>query len=202
MDEAQDTLDYYLSGYHTFSTSAGDAHTALGSGYAQSDAIWWLASHGCEGCMELVNTTPAKSTLWIDAQDAGTINHNCDSNAGRDECLSEHTFAQMHDIKLMVYMGCNTGGADPWGRTLPAYSTGVLGVDSAVGFSDIIEFSATTSDTWAHYFSLYLVFGYSVSSATSAAAQAVHNATGGYHGYNSYVTSHGGTFVEPAGYGS
>ena len=203
MDEARNTFDDYTSGYTTHSNTTASARIALNGSYAETDAIWWLASHGCEGCMWLQSSS-GESDIWRDYHNAGEAvpPRTCNSMSGRDVCLTEKTFSQMHDIRLMVFMGCNTGGVDHWGRTFPAYVTGVLGVDSAVGFSDLIAFSATTSNKWSHYFSAYNLLGSNVSDSAYAAAQAVLNASGGYNGYNSYVTSGGGTHITPASYGS
>jgi hypothetical protein len=161
MNAAQAGFDLGYSGYKTWNSSPVDADAALA--LAESDAIWWFATHGFPGGLWLYKT--AQSDIWMDSETANESGFNCNSHAGRDNCLSQHSWAQMHDIRLMVFQGCNTGLPNLVGDRLHTYVTSVLGVDSALGFSHEIGFSAVTSDTWAQYFASWLAADSSVSNA-------------------------------------
>ena len=193
MNVARNTFDA-ASGYHSFSTNPGSATAALGASYGASDAIWFLASHAAGGDMWMYNATNGPSDLYLN----GSVG-SC--TAGLNDCLSAHTFGQLHDIRLIVFMGCDSADS-AGGSRFQLYATNTLGVDSAVGFTEHIDFSATASDKWAYYFPHYLITGSNVNNAAVAAEQAVLNVNGSYGGYNSYYVSGSTVYVEPAGYGS
>lgn len=189
--------DNILNGYHSFSTNPASAHVSMTSSYAESDAIWWMAGHGMAG--DITTYSTANGGSWLHVNSSGG---SCNGHSGNDECLSEHTSAQMHDIRLMVFQGCQTGLANGSGWSLPEYARQQLGVDASVGFRYDIGFSSNTSDTWAHYFIQYGILGWDVIDAAAAAAEAVKSVQGSYSGYNSPIVYGGGTVIYPAAYGS
>ena len=186
-----------LHGYHSYSTNPSSAKAALGTLYAQSDAIWWMAGHAGPGLITTYHPTNGGSWLYIDGNST-----KCDGSSGRNQCLSEHTWSQMHDIRLMLFFGCESGDTDGTGYSLPRYAKQVLGVDASLGFSNLIYFAPTMSDTFAHYFTSYGILDYTVTDAAWGAAEAVRNASGAYNGFNSLVIYGGSTLIYPAEYGT
>jgi hypothetical protein len=153
-----------------------------------------MAGHGAAGLITTYNATNGGSWLYL--------NSTLGSCTGNNACLSSYFFGQLHGIRLMVFHGCDTGSTIASGNSLPKQVKQSLGVDSAIGFDDLIGFSGDTSDVWASYFTEYGISGMSVSHAAWGATNAVLYAYGSYSGYDSLVIYGGSTFIYPAQYGS
>lgn len=157
-------------GYHSFCTNPVDADVAMGSSYAQSDAIWFMAGHGNIGIITTYNTT--HSTTYV-AISSSVPQASCSSP---NTCLTNYTLAEMHGIRLMVFEGCDTGATIANGDSLPKRATSNLGVDSAVGFSGTIYFPQ--GERWANIFTSSLTESgerYTVYTSAWDAANSVYN---------------------------
>ncbi len=188
-----------LVGYNAFSTNPYDARTAMGSGYAQNDAIWWMAGHANVGFMTTYNATNGSTVIWTSGSVGGA---NC--AATHSTCLTNYTSTQMHRIRLMVFHGCYSGSAISNGDSLPKRAYTNLGVDSSIGFSQEVGFSNLTSDYWAGQMTYYgMVLNYNVHDAAWSAANDVAVMNGGsFHGYDSIVLYGGSVKIYPPAFGS
>jgi hypothetical protein len=188
--------DGFASEYEAFSTNPVSAHVALGTSYAQSDAIWWMAGHAGAGVIQTYNATTGWSSIYTSKSIGGTC-------AAPNDCLSNYTSTVMHRIRLMVFMGCKSGVLTG-GDSLPLHAL-ALGVDSTVGFSQDLGFIAE-SNHWAQKFATYAMYpaprDNSVAEAAAMATTYLGTTYGQYWGYDSYVIYGGSVHVEPARYGS
>jgi hypothetical protein len=185
------------SDYHSFSTNPANAKTAMGSSYAQSDAIWWMLGHGGVGFITTYNTTNDTTVINVSSQVPGS---DCGHN---NACLTDYTWSQMHDIRLMVFQGCHSGAQLSNGDSLPKRAYNNLGVDSSIGWLDLIYVGVSISDVWAHYFtSDAMILHKIVSDSAWDAAQEVYANNGSYYGYDNYNIYGGNTRIWPAQYGS
>lgn len=177
--------------YHAFSSSPASANNAMSSSYAQSDAIWWMFGHAGPGQMEVYHSG-TDSYLYISGYCASPTT-----------CLTSYSWTQLHKIRLMVFQGCNTGQNMTNGDNLPLHVYSVQGVDSAIGFSAVIDF-APVQDQWgSKVASTSMSMGYTVTNAAWAATNWLGGQLGGdYHGYDSLVIYGGSTHLSPAAYGS
>ena len=143
--------DGFASEYEAFSTNPVSAHVALGTSYAQSDAIWWMAGHAGAGVIQTYNATTGWSSIYTSKSIGGTC-------AAPNDCLSNYTSTVMHRIRLMVFMGCKSGvltGGDGvqalvWEVTLsgptdgpgtkagPVIAQAVVDVDSQSGVATVV----------------------------------------------------------------
>ncbi len=91
-------------GYHDFTDLNVPARTAMGTYYAQSDAIWAFFGHGGPGQILLCDTNGrpcdvgAATHLYADATIGSCLAPN--------QCLSVVT--GLGDIRLMLFAGCET----------------------------------------------------------------------------------------------
>ena len=183
-------------GYAGFSTFPSSIHTTMGVGYAQSDAVWWMAGHGAAGVIQSYNSsTGVESTLAVSTN--APLNSGCGSP---DDCLTDHTFAQMHRIRLMVFQGCDTADPTPNGSRLNAYAYNTLGVDSTVGFTQLIFFGSWP-DQWS-YFMTYYGASNTIANSLSKSASAIFAGAAQYYGYNNYHHYGGGVRLTPEAYGT
>jgi len=185
------------AGYDGFSTNPSSARVSLGTSYAQSDAIWWMAGHGAAGFLTTWSATNTWSYIKVDTT-VGT----CPSPHA---CLTSYTSSQMHRIRLMVFQGCETGDPAPSGDKLGYRAYTNLGVDSAVAFGAIIYFSSK-ADHWSDHF-MWLAtqpapYTYTVVDAADTAAQYLHDLYGSTYGYDSWAVNGGSTKIYPPAYGS
>jgi hypothetical protein len=184
-------------GYTSYSANVSSASASMGSAYAQSDAVWLMLGHGGTGFISTRNSSGVLSHVFVST--AGDPNWSCANSVG-DTCLTSYTSTQMHRIRLMTFVGCHTGKALPNGDSLPMRAYSHLGVDSTVGFVNLIYFPQGT--TWTDWFGSYLYYGYNVHDAAWAAANAVDSAYGGYGGFDSLWMYGTNVKTVPAAYGS
>jgi len=137
-----------------------------------------------------------------------SANSNVGGCGAPGDCLSDYP-TQIHKIKYMLFAGCYTGldhaAGDPNQGNLVRQAVSAEGVDSALGFNDLIYFGAPGSgaEIWGTGDAKYLSQSYTVNNAAFTAAQDVQNANFGWTGgFNTFYSLNGGTKVMPAGYGS
>jgi hypothetical protein len=76
-------------------------------------------------------------------------------------------------------------------------------VDSAIGFTVEVGYSASTGEAWASNFFYQLGYPNTVSQSASLAAQAVRNLNGGNAwGWDHYLIMGGSVTIKPPAYGS
>jgi hypothetical protein len=181
-------------GYTAFSTQPSSARSAMGTGYAQSDAIWWMAGHAAAGRISSYNPSTGV-TSWV------RVNSTSGSCASPNACLTGYTSTQMHRIRLMVFHGCDGGDASG-GQTLQAYAKNTLGVDATIAFTEIVLFSYDY-DYWGERMAYYTTNTIrDVEDAAWAAADFVMMINGDYGGYDSLSIYGGHTYMDPPAYGS
>ncbi len=197
-----------LSGYGTFQTNNTDVFAAMGTSDAQSDAVWVNFGHGPTpgngGYITWCN--PAHGPQCTTALYANSSLGPC---SGADAvCLKTGYATSIHKIKLMVFAGCNTGNngpnlADAQQSNLVKTAFSYNGVDSAIGFTSDVGFSATTSDAWADKFFAKLRAGSTVAVAALSASLTVASLNGGNaNGWDNYFINGGGVTIVPPAYGS
>lgn len=182
-------------GYHGFSTNPSSVPASMGSSYAQSDAIWWMAGHGAAGIIQSYNSTMGWGSLYVSSNAPGFS--SCGSP---NDCLTDYTSTQMHRIRLMVFQGCDTADPTPNGDRLPKRAYNNLGVDSSLGFTETIWFGSWP-DHWADYFMFYSATK-NVTDAAGAAADVIYSGSGGndYGYYSAYIYG-GSVRIDPPAYG-
>ncbi len=196
------TMDYVKSNltpqYDAFSTNPDSAHQAMGQYYAKSDAIWWMAGHAAAGLIQTYNSTNGYTTIYSGPNVPGA---DC---ASPNACLADYAWSDMHDINLMVFMGCHSGSQPPTGARLPKKAHDYLGVDASIGWDETIYFSRDTSDWWVNDFTWNAWHSQlHVLDAAWGATNAVIAHTGQAWGYDSLITyGAGSTKIYPAQYGS
>ena len=188
--------DGFSGGYTSFSSNPSSAAAAMGSSYALNDAIWWMAGHAGPG---YIQTYGSLSQQWSQINTTSSIA----SCASPNTCLSSYTFSQMHHIRLMGFMGCNSGDLIG-GDSLPKRANQSLGVDSSIGWTVELGFVAQ-SNHWAQKMASYAMSDKivrNVSEAAAAATTYLWTTYGQYWGYDHYVLFGGSTYVQPPAYGS
>ena len=186
----------FSPGYNVYSTNASSARVAMGTSYAQNDAIWWMAGHGAAGLIQTYNSTNGTTNVWVSNTSA-----NC---ASPNTCLTLYTSTQMHRIRLAVFMGCDTGDPNGSGDTLQKRMYSNLGADSAIAFTKTIGFSTYTSDYFVTQFAYYtMVQHYNINDGAWSAANDVATLNGGnYNGYDGLTFYGGSVKLYPAAFGS
>jgi hypothetical protein len=192
------------STYHRFLNQNSTATTAMGSAYAQSDAIWADFGHGNAGFIQFCSP-PNGATCSTSLSANSGVGIGCGSP---NDCLSDYP-TQIHHIKYMLFAGCHTAidanSGAPNAGNLVKQAVYTEGVDSALGFRDLIYFGApgTGGEIWGTNDARYLSQSYTVNNAAFTAAQDVQNANFGWGGgYDTFWAIGGGTKVMPAAYGS
>ncbi len=197
----------YLSsmGYHAYSTPNTTVSVAMADG--QSDAVWVDFGHGAAdgatgGWITWCSGSPCTTSVL-------RANSAVGSCSGTSKCLKPTYQTLIHKIKLMVFAGCNTGtngagaSGDAQQSNLVTTAFSYNGVDSAIGFTTEVGFSASTGEAWSSNFFYSLGYPHTVSQSASLAAQAVANLNGGNAwGWNHYFIKGGSVVVKPAAYGS
>jgi hypothetical protein len=182
-------------GYTAFSTNPSSARVAMGTSYAQSDAIWWMAGHASAGNISTYNASTGV-TSYV------RVNNSSGSCASPNACLTNYTPSQLHRIRLMVFQGCNSGDSSG-GQRLQYYAKYTLGVDATIAFTELIYFGSD-QDYWGEQLA-YLTTNstHDVEDAAWAAADFVFMISGSYWGYDS-MSMYGaaGTYMDPPAYGS
>jgi hypothetical protein len=201
-DAARDFVANFSNGYTKFTDLKGTATMAMGTFYAQSDAIWVAFGHGGGGFMAFCNPPEGASCTTVVKS-----NYNCGANDG--VCMSSYGLA-LHRIRLMVFAGCHTarypGGA---GRNLGGQAINVIdgnAVDSALAFDGLIYFGGSfrPDHYWATSFAYRLTVGDTISAAAQIAAQnvAFWNPLGNAQGWDTQVAYNGNKKVMPPAYGN
>jgi hypothetical protein len=200
------------AGYAAFHDANVTAWNAMGTSYAQSDAIWGMFGHAFDyQALTTWDTTHGTTVLRYDSNTGGS-GQRCTSP---DACLhTGYTSAQLHYIRLMIFGGCHT--ACPWGTCTNGHSSAGpnlpqdawnKGVDSAMGWDDFISWPGM--DLWTDSFfrsatTYYSSIGgyYTVFQAGTQAETDVYNYYGSYYGTNRWVVWGGSTKLIPVKYGS
>jgi hypothetical protein len=190
------------AGYYTWNNENTDAVTAMGLLYAQSDAVWADFGHGGPGYITFCNLPLGSNCTSVLRGDSRV--GRC--SGGGDTCLSNYG-TRIHRIKLMVFAGCHTAQNQTNTPNLVDYSVDTNGVDSAIGFRDLVYFGGFThpGETWSQSFFTYLRQGYTVSQAQSMAVNDVKNvflAGGNASGWDSAYIRNSGIKIMPVAYGS
>lgn len=182
-------------GYTAWNTVGSTAAGAMASGYAPDDAIWAMFGHGDPGYVTTYNSGTQTTTLYASSALPGAI---C---SYPHACLSQFTWSQLHQIRLMAFVGCHTAQS-AGGANLPSYAYNTLGVDSTIGFNDTVY--VPQMQDWSDTFFNQLGYngGQTVGYAANFAATWVYSIYGGYYGFNSYVVYGSGVKVDPPAYGS
>ena len=81
--------------------------------------------------------------------------------------------------------------------------TATLASNSAIGFTVLVYFSASTGEAWASNFFYQLGYPNTVSQSAALAAQAVANLnSGNAYGWDHYYIKGGSVVIKPPAYGS
>lgn len=183
------------AGYHSFDNNLVSASNAMGGGYADSDAIWAHFGHGRAGAALFWDGANYSELL---ADSAMTV---LNAAWGKQYLSGVNGIT---DLRLMVFGECHTANN---GNTTGIYHGNLLdsavarGVDSAIGFADLIYWPPM--DYWSQSFFLTLKNGHTVDeSAVNAASYVLYALGAGYFGTDSWRSRHGTTVIMPAGYGS
>jgi hypothetical protein len=183
-------------GYSGFSTTPSSIPASMGVAYAQSDAIWWMAGHGAAGVIQSYNSsTGVWGSLYV-SSNAPTYS-SCSSP---NDCLTDYTSTLMHRIRLMVFQGCETADPTPNGSRLDARAYTNLGVDSSIGFTELIYFNSW-SDQWS-YFMTYYGANHNIADSLSMSASAIFAGAAQTYGYGNYHYYGGSVHLTPEAYGS
>jgi hypothetical protein len=178
--------------YHAFNDSDVTALQMMGVNFAQSDALWAIFGHGGPGG---ISTYPGSGTAWTwlfgYAGDG-----NC-SLAG-SACISSYTYSQIHQIRLMMLVGCETA------ENLDLQNNASYdGVDISIGFKGDIGFGPFAEYWTGQFFYYTMQKGYSVANAVKAAVADTLANKGGYGGMNTYYyMGNINAGLKPAAYGS
>ena len=195
---ATDFVANLSSGYTRFTELNKTAAIAMGSAYAQSDAIWVDFGHGNPGYITFCSPPKGANCTTV-------LRSNFDCSQTDGVCLSAYG-TLIHHIKLMVFAGCHTANTPSSGRSLGTQAVSYNGVDSAIAFTGLIYFGGGDQPDhyWATAFAHRLSVGDTVSAAATVAAQnvAMHNLFGNAYGWDTQVIWNGGTKVMPPAYGS
>jgi hypothetical protein len=181
-------------GYHGFSTNPSTMPSSMGAGYAQSDAIWWMAGHGGAGVIQSYNPTNGWGSLYVSSN--SPFYSSC---SAPNDCLTDYSSTSMHRIRLMVFQACDSADATPNGDRLPKRAVINLGVDSSLGFTELIG-AAAWPDRWSEFFFDYADTKNVVDSA-AAAAGVIYAGAGDAYGYDSYYVFGGNVMIDPPAYG-
>jgi hypothetical protein len=180
------------TGYHAFDNNLVSASSSMGSAYAQSDAIWSFFGHGRAGAVLFWNGTQYSELL------ADSSMSPLSSSWGKAYLGSGLT-----KVRLMVFGACHTannGGGTLYLGNLQS-NANALGVDSTLGFKDLIYWPQM--DYWAWGFYQSLKDGKTVDQAAVNAAGYVDYALGiGYWGTDTWKSTGGTKKTVPVGYGS
>ena len=187
--------------YETNNTTAGVAMLD-----AESSAVWADFGHGAAngsgGWISWCSGSPCTTSLLV----ANSFVSAC---TGTTRCLKPTYQTLIHKVKLMVFAGCNTGsngtgaGSDPQSSNLTTTAYAYNLVDSAIGFTVEVAYSASTGEAWSSNFFYSLGYPHTVSQSASLAAQAVANLNGGNAwGWNHYFIWGSSVVIKPAAYGS
>ena len=186
-------LQLTAAGYHSFNDYNTTPYAAMGSGYAQDDAVWAMFGHGNAGYI----TTPTgvlRSNPNIDSPPASCSSPNA--------CLSSYTLSQIHGIRMMMFGSCYSAVSRN-GYLLPYVAVHDKGVDSSVGWSNEIYFPGPMSQWASSFFWDTGNQGYSMLNSAIWAESQVLSVYGSYYGtdtsvwYGLYNSS-----LKPAGYGN
>ena len=180
-------------GYFGFNDVGVSAYTAMGSGYAQDDAIWAMFGHGGPGQI----TTEISGGAWTYLNAVSGLGMPCTSP---HTCLYDnYSWSQLHKIRLMIFGGCHTAETRN-GYNLPSTAVG-KGVDAAVGWTGEIYWPHM--DTWTDGYFLAGITGSTIFNSALIAEQRVLGTYGNYGGTNNSVFW--GAYnsrIQPPAYGS
>jgi hypothetical protein len=182
--------------YNAFSSTPSSAYASMGTAYAQSDAIWWMAGHGGPGFITTLTSGGVGSFVSVGSLPGSICSFP-------NTCLTQWTSTQMHRIRLMMFEGCETGKAVSNGDSLPKRAYTNLGADSSVGFSELIYFPF--ANTWADVMARDSMYSFPHNTVSQASWQATNYLTTFYgqaYGMDSLVIYGGGVYLYPAAYGS
>ena len=181
------------AGYTSFNTINTSSASAIGAGNAQDDAVWAMFGHAGAGGISTYYPSIGNWT-WLFANSA------VGSCASPNACLQTVGFTKLHKIRLALFAGCETADTSHGVDLLTmAYST--VGMDSAVGFSDLIYWPM--ADQWTDSFFFWLYFSSkNVHDAAWNATQDVITVYGSAYGFDHLVIKGGSVKIQPPAYGS
>ena len=166
-------------GYHSFDDYNNTPISyAMAGGYGRSDAVWIAVGHGGPGQITIENKAtgvdpglsgaPGVAALIADPGVSVSPNYKVGGTVSMWGLAS----GGYSGMKVMVFFGCDTG-SDSAGDTyryhgnLLKEAVGDLGVHSAIGFTDEIQFPQATD--WMDGFMLSFANGSSISTASNSA---------------------------------
>jgi VCBS repeat-containing protein len=209
-----DTAVAYLKqmGYWTFDDNNNTTATqALSSGWAQSDAVWVAFGHAMAGQITIESgATGGPSSSTIGAVVANrNVGVSPDFSKGPKAYMYDMPYHQLSKMKLMAFIGCNTGNdgakGSPWDGNLVKEAIGDQGVKSAIGFTHEIYFTPNAADLWTDSFFHGLKNGKSVTDSASDGYNNVFFWWLGFNdtwGFSGPFIQGGSTKLTPASYGS
>jgi hypothetical protein len=211
--DADKTVSYLTSmGYKTFDDDNNTTATqSLSGSWAQSDAVWVAFGHSNAGQIAIESgASGSPPSTHIGAVVANrSVGVSPDFSSGPKAYMYDLPYHQLTKIRLMAFIGCNTGNdgapGSAYNGNLVAEAYGDQGVDSAVGFRYEIWYVPNTADLWTDAFFHGLQSGETVSSAANDGYNNVFfwwlglNHTWGFENPN---IMGGGTKLKPAAYGS
>jgi hypothetical protein len=184
------------AGYVTSRTWDVTAASALGVATSGGAAVWIMMGHGGPGAITTCTDSTNPNCPWSYIDTDTSVYSACVYYpniclVGRD----------LHRVRLMVFMGCNTGLNGPDGLNLLDMANSE-GAKATVGFGHDIGFGPTSGNAWTSQFFNYLNAGSGVSRALAFASAYVGSLNGGNHeGYNYYMYDGGTVTIAPPQWG-
>jgi hypothetical protein len=200
-------------GYRTFDDNDDTTPAlALGSGWAQSDAVWVAMGHGNAGLTVMEDgATGGPPDSHIGAIYATqSVSHTPDVNPALNSYMyPTMAYQQLNRVKLMVFFSCNSGldGAPglAYNGNLVTVATSYLGVDSAIGVTHDIYYLLGADNTWTEGFFHGLRVGPNVQDAANQALANVQFWDGHFYasfGFEGPYIVAGTTKISPVGWGT
>jgi hypothetical protein len=192
-NKARDNLK--TTGYTAVNNRNSSAGFAMS--WAKDDAVWAFFGHARPGAVLFYNGISFSELL---ANSDMTV-----IKAGVAKVsLSAYTWNDLHDIRLMVFAGCNTGQDGKPGSLDDGNLSRVAfirkGVDSTIAFNGLVHWPVVNG--WGDAFFTRLRMGDTVNQAAQMAVSMVVYSYGWEGGFDSWTTIGGNLKIKPAGYGS
>ena len=151
----QNAYNQLKNTYATFNNRNVSGAAALGTSFAQSDAIWMAVGHGAwYGGQGFIFTSSSPGSMVVSSSSYGS----CSAPNG---CLSALVAGKkLSRVRLMMFVGCNTDGSLP--QTAIA-----AGADAAIAFSEDIGTDA--ANYWVGRFFLHAMQGNTIQAAAASA---------------------------------
>jgi hypothetical protein len=185
------------TGYTAFNNRNKSAGTAMT--WAKDDAVWAFFGHARPGGVLFYHGDGTSYSELLANSDMTVI-----KSGVAKVSLSSYTWNDLHDLRLMVFAGCNTakdgkpGSLDDGNLSRVAFIR--KGVDSTIAFQGLVHWPVING--WGDAFFARLRMGDTVNQAAQMAVSMMIYSYGWEGGFDSWWTIGGTLKIKPAGYGS